>query len=83
MWWCSSSPEQERSSADFDHLADMVHPAGGLWIAWPKRSSGIATDVGDHVVRELALARGPVDNKVCAVDATWTALRVVRRLEQR
>ena len=66
-----------------DHLADMVRPAGGLWIAWPKRSSGVATDVGDHVVRELALARGLVDNKVCAVDATWTALRVVRRLERR
>jgi hypothetical protein len=61
----------------------MVRPSGGLWVAWPKRSSGVATDLGDHVVRKLALARGLVDNKVCAVDATWTALRVVWRLERR
>ena len=66
-----------------DHLAAMVRPAGGLWIAWPKRSAGLATDMDDHVVRELALERGLVDNKVCAVDATWTALRIVWRLEQR
>ena len=66
-----------------DRLAAMVRPAGGLWIAWPKRSSGVATDIGDHVVRELALPRGLVDNKVCAVDATWTALRVVWRRERR
>ena len=66
-----------------DRLAAMVRPAGGLWIAWPKRSSGVATDMSDHVVRELALARGLVDNKVCAVDATGTALRVVWRRERR
>ena len=63
----------------FDALATMVRPAGGLWIAWPKRSSGVATDVTDHVVRALALNAGLVDNKVCAVDATWTALRLVWR----
>ena len=61
----------------------MVRPAGGLWVAWPKRSSGVDTDVTDHVVRALALERGLVDNKVCAVDATWTALRLVWRLERR
>jgi len=66
-----------------DHLAAIVHPAGGQWIAWPKRSSGVVTDMSDHVVRELSLARGLVDNKVCAVDPTWTALRIVWRLEQR
>jgi len=66
-----------------DRLAAMVRPAGGLWIAWPKRSSGVATDMSDHVVRDLALARGLVDNKVCAVDPTWTALRIVWRLDRR
>jgi hypothetical protein len=66
-----------------DALGEMIRPAGGLWVAWPKRSSGVDTDVTDHVVRALALERGLVDNKVCAVDATWTALRLVWRLERR
>ncbi len=56
---------------------------GGLWIAWPKRSSGIATDLGDRVVRELGLAAGLVDNKVCAIDAVWSGLRLVYRLSDR
>jgi hypothetical protein len=58
-------------------LEKMIYPAGSLWIAWPKRASGIETDVTDHVVRELALPRGLVDNKVCAIDETWTGLRLV------
>jgi hypothetical protein len=52
---------------------------GGLWIAWPKRSSGLATDLDDGVVRRLGLATGLVDNKVCAIDETWSALRFVAR----
>ena len=60
-----------------DRLAAMVRPAGGFWIAWPKRSSLVPTDVTDHVVRELALDRGLVDNKVCAIDDSWTGLRIV------
>ena len=64
-------------------LEKMILPSGGLWIAWPKRASGIATDVTDHVVREVALPRGLVDNKVCAIDETWTGLRLVWRREQR
>ncbi len=67
----------------FERLAASVFPSGGLWIAWPKRSSGVPTDVTDHVVRRLAIEHGLVDNKVCAVDDTWTALRVVWRLEHR
>ena len=66
-----------------DRLAAMVHPAGGLWIAWPKRSSGVATDLSDHTVRDLALDRGLVDNKVCAIDEVWTGLRLVWRLHRR
>lgn len=67
----------------FDTLEGMVYPDGGLWIAWPKRSSGVETDITDAVVRDVALPRGLVDNKVCAVDATWTGLRLVWRLERR
>ena len=56
---------------------------GGLWIAWPKRSSGVATDLTEDVVREIALAGGLVDNKVCAIDETWSGLRLVYRLADR
>jgi hypothetical protein len=66
-----------------DVVSSMIFPAGGLWIAWPKRASGMETDLTDNVVRQLALPRGLVDNKVCAVDATWSALRVVWRVERR
>ena len=64
-------------------LTAALEPAGGLWIAWPKRSSGIDTDVTDDVVRELGLAAGLVDNKVCAIDRVWSGLRFVYRLADR
>jgi hypothetical protein len=64
-------------------LGPMIFPSGGLWIAWPKRSSRVPSDLTDDTIRLLALPRGLVDNKVCAVDETWTALRFVWRLEHR
>jgi len=66
-----------------DRLAALIRPAGGLWIAWPKRTSGVPSDVSDHIVRDVALPRGLVDNKVCALDDTWTGLRVVWRMANR
>jgi hypothetical protein len=60
-----------------------MEPAAGLWVAWPKRASKVATDITEDVVREIALPTGLVDNKVCAIDATWSGLRLVIRLEQR
>ncbi len=64
-------------------LGRAIHPAGGLWIAWPKRASGVATDISEDIVRDVALPLGLVDNKVCAIDATWSGLRIVWRLERR
>ena len=64
-------------------LREALQPAGGLWVAWPKRASGVATDVSETVVRELGLAAGLVDNKVCAIDAVWSGLRLVYRLRDR
>jgi hypothetical protein len=64
-------------------LKGALDQTGGLWIAWPKRSSGVATDVSENVVRELGLAAGLVDNKVCAIDETWSGLRLVYRLRDR
>jgi hypothetical protein len=66
-----------------DSLAKMIYPVGGLWVAWPKRASGRETDMHEGVVREVALPLGLVDNKVCAIDETWTGLRVVWRRERR
>ena len=60
-----------------------LEPSGGLWIAWPKRASGIATDVTETSVRGALLATGLVDNKVCAIDETWSGLRGVVRLVDR
>ena len=57
--------------------------AGGLWIAWPKKASKMPTEVTDETVREVALPVGLVDNKVCAIDETWTGLRLVLRRELR
>jgi hypothetical protein len=67
----------------FPRLASALEPDGGLWIAWPKRSSGVATDLTEDVVREIAIANGLVDNKVCAIDDTWSGLRLVYRLPDR
>src|SRR3954463_14584031 len=64
-------------------LRRRMAPACGLWIAWPKKASGVATDVAENVVREIALPTGLVDNKVCAIDETWSGLRLVIRLEHR
>ena len=64
-------------------LRELMEPAAGLWIAWPKRASGVPTDLTEDVVRELALEHRLVDNKVCAIDGTWSGLRLVIRLRDR
>ena len=68
---------------DLPRLRPRLDPAGGLWIAWPKRTSGVATDVTEAEVRARGLAAGLVDNKVCAIDDVWSGLRfVVRRVDR-
>jgi hypothetical protein len=64
-------------------LRALMVPAAGLWIAWPKRAARMETDLTEDVVRELALENVLVDNKVAAVDATWSGLRLVIRLRDR
>lgn len=66
-----------------ERLVPKLDDAGMLWIAWPKKASGVATDVTEDVVRAAALPRGLVDVKVCAIDATWSGLKLVRRRERR
>jgi hypothetical protein len=64
-------------------LQPKLAPAGMLWVAWPKRASKVPTDITEDVVRELALPRGLVDVKVCAIDATWSGLKLVIRVQRR
>lgn len=67
----------------FAKARDRIAKNGALWVCWPKKSSGVATDLSEGVARELGLAEGLVDNKVCAVDETWSGLRFVWRLSDR
>jgi hypothetical protein len=67
----------------FGALARRLSEAGGLWVAWPKKASGVATDLTENEIRAIGLAAGLVDNKVCAIDETWSGLRFVIRLKDR
>ncbi len=69
--------------AQLDLLRARMAPACGLWIAWPKKASKVSTDVTENVIRDVALPTGLVDNKVCAIDQTWSGLRLVIRRELR
>ena len=77
------APHREALEERFPRGRALLHVRGGLWIAWPKRSSPLATDMRESDVRTLGLASGLVDNKICAVDDDWSALRFVVRVEDR
>jgi hypothetical protein len=68
---------------EFWRLAQLLAPAGMLWVSWPKKSSGVVTDVDEHVVRVIGLDAGLVDVKVCAVTEIWSGLKFVRRVKDR
>jgi len=74
---------QARLRRRFAALRRSIEFDGRLWIAWPKRGSGVRTDMTEDVAREVALANGLVDNKVCAIDETWSGLQLVYRLADR
>ena len=75
LWFVTSGRELRRR---FDAVAKSVGQ-GTLWMAWPKRSSGVETDLTEDVIRDVALAAGMVDTKVCAIDETWSGLRLTLR----
>jgi hypothetical protein len=80
VWFVVSRAEL---AARLGSLRARMAPACGLWIAWPKRASKVRTDMTEHIVREIALPTGLVDNKVCAIDQVWSGLRLVIRRELR
>jgi hypothetical protein len=80
MIFTKSKTELKR---EFKQLSKELAPAGMLWVSWPKKSSGVATDLDENVVREIGLDAGLVDVKVCAVTDVWSGLKFVRRLKDR
>lgn len=76
-------PDFERLQARLSTSIPKLTTAGALWLAWPKRASGVATDLDENVVREKGLGAGLVDVKVAAIDATWAGLKFVRRVRDR
>ncbi len=68
---------------EFKRIAKLLAPAGMLWISWPKKSSGVPTDLNENLIREIGIASGLVDVKVCAVTEVWSGLKFVRRLKDR
>ncbi len=74
----------ERALArDFAKLAEKLTTNGLLWIAWPKKSSGVTTDLSFERVQRIGLDAGLVDVKICAIDETWSGLKFVYRLKDR
>ena len=76
-------PALDRLRKRWPVLHGVTTPAGSVWIAWPKKSSGVPTDLTEDVIREYALANGRVDVKVCAVTEVWSGLKHVVRLADR
>jgi hypothetical protein len=75
--------ERRELERRFPAVAGSITPAGGFWVAWPKKASKVATDLTEDVLREVGLPKGLVDNKVCAVTEVWSGLRFVWRRENR
>ena len=80
LFFATRRAELERR---FPSLARGVDPTGGLWVAWPRRNSGVATDLTERLVRDVGLANGLVDDRVCTVDETWSGLCFVHRAADR
>ena len=75
--------DQARLRRRWAALHPLTTPAGALWIAWPKKAAKVPTDMTEHVVRDVALPLGLVDTKVCAIDDTWSGLKLVWRKDRR
>jgi len=76
LWWPAS---QKDAAARFAAIVQRIAPGGGIWVAWAKKASGIATDLNEDVIRGAGLAQGWVDYKVCAISEIWSGLKFARR----
>jgi hypothetical protein len=80
LWFVTDLATLEHCIAQ---LGDAIFPARMLWVAWPKRASGVATDLSEDLIRSVALPPGLVDVQVCAIDETWSGLKLGWRKELR
>ena len=69
--------------AKLKQLLPLLNPAGMIWVSWPKKASNVSTDITEDTIRDICLPMGLVDVKVCAVDATWSGLKLVVRRQNR
>jgi hypothetical protein len=76
-------PDRRRLDDRLPKCVDRLARDGALWLAWPKKSSGVATDIGEADIRAAGLDAGLVDVKICAVDETWSGLKFVYRVKDR
>ncbi len=81
--WHLFTNSRSRLEAELPRMIRAISPDGMIWVSWPKKSSGVASSVTEDTIRELALPLGLVDVKVCAVDETWSGLKLVVRKELR
>ena len=81
--WHLFAHSRDELAAKLPECIDAIYPDGTLWVSWPKKASGVTSDLTEERIRELALPLGLVDDKVCAVDATWAGLKLVIRKELR
>ena len=77
------SKSRSELTKEFSRMAKLLAPAGMLWVSWPKKSSGVASDLDENLVRGIGLDAGLVDVKVCAVTEVWSGLKFVRRVKDR
>ena len=81
--YAESSDRLAELKKDFSRLGTALVPDGMVWIGWPKKASGRATDLTEDIIRKVGLASGLVDVKVCAIDETWSGLKFVIRVKDR
>ena len=74
---------EKELTKEFSKYAKRLNPSGMIWVSWPKKSSGVSTDLSEGIVRAIGLAAGLVDVKICAVDEIWSGLKFVFRLKDR
>ncbi len=74
---------EKELTTKFSEYAQRLNASGMLWVSWPKKSSGVSTDLTENIVRDIGLAAGLVDVKICAVDEVWSGLKFVFRLKDR
>lgn len=75
--------EEKQLAKDINKLKNQIEQNGMIWISWPKKSSKVETDITEDIIRKLALKNGLVDIKVCAVDETWSGLKLVIPVKDR